>query len=96
VNHQNLKDDFEVFFRDFEVSDEMVEAFKKQISDSGISFTQEEFDTDLDVVKLQLKRSVARNMWGDEEAGKVGSSGDVQLQKALLLFDTHEILVENK
>ncbi len=96
VNHQNLKDDFENFFGDFEVSDEMVEAFKKQISDSGISFSQEEFDTDLDVVKLQLKRSVARNMWGDEEAGKVGASGDVQLQKALLLFNTHEILVENK
>jgi hypothetical protein len=74
----------------------MVDAFKAQVRDSGISFTEEEFETDRDVIMLQLKRSIARNLWDDEKANKVGSIGDVQLQNALLLFNTHDMLVQNK
>lgn len=96
VDHQDLKSDFEAFFNDFKVSDAMVEAFKAQVRDSGITFTEEEFNTDLDVVKLQLKRSIARNLWGDEQANKVASIGDVPLQNALQLFESHEMLVENE
>ena len=96
VKNQELKDDFTTFFNGFEVSNEMVDAFKAQVRDSGISFTEEEFETDRDVIMLQLKRSIARNLWDDEKANKVGSIGDVQLQNALLLFNTHDMLVQNK
>ena len=71
----------------------MFEAFKNQVRDSGIKFTEEEFATDQDVVGLYLKRSLARNLWGDEEANRISAAGDEQLQEAILLFNSHELLV---
>ncbi len=94
VTRPDLKDDFETFLRDFEVDDTMLEAFKTQVRDSGITFAEEEFATDLDVIELQLKRSLARNLWGDEEASRVTAAGDDQLQQALQLFHSHEMLVQ--
>ena len=94
VSRQDLKDDFEVFLREFQVDEAMLEAFKAQVRDSGISFSDEEFNNDLDVIELQLKRAVARNLWGDEEASRVAAAGDEQLQQALQLFYSHEMLVQ--
>ncbi len=93
VTRPDLKGDFEVFLKEFEVDDAMFEAFKTQVRESGITFTEEEFATDHDVVGIQLKRSLARNLWGDEEASRVAAAGDEQLQQALLLFNSHEMLV---
>ncbi len=94
VSRQDLKDDFDVFLREFQVDEAMLEAFKAQVRDSGISFSDEEFNNDLDVIELQLKRAVARNLWGDEEASRVAAAGDEQLQQALQLFYSHEMLVQ--
>ena len=93
VTRQDLKDDFDTFLSEFEVDDAMLEAFKAQVRDSGLSFTEEEFNADLDVIELQLKRSLARNLWGDEEASRVAAAGDEQLQQARQLFHSHEMLV---
>ena len=93
VTRQDLKDDFDTFLSEFEVDDAMLEAFKAQVRDSGMSFTEEEFNADLDVIELQLKRSLARNLWGDEEASRVAAAGDEQLQQARQLFHSHEMLV---
>ena len=93
VEHQGLKGDFESFLTTFEVDDQMVSGFRAQAQDSGIEFTSEDFDVDMDVTKLQLKRSIARNLWGDEEAHRVAADGDIQLQNALALFTTHAMLL---
>ncbi len=95
VSRQDLKDDFEIFLREFQVDQAMLEAFKVQVRDSGMSFSDEEFNEDLDIVELQLKRALARNLWGDEEANRVAAAGDEQLQQALQLFDSHEMLVRH-
>lgn len=94
VTRQDLKDDFDTFLNEFEIDDAMLAAFKAQVRDSGLSFTEEEFNDDLDVIELQLKRSLARNLWGDEEASRVAAAGDEQLQQARQLFYTHEMLVQ--
>lgn len=94
VSRQDLRDDFDVFLRDFRVDEAMLEAFKVQVRDSGISFTDEEFNDDRDVIDLHLKRSLARNLWGDEEASRVAAAGDEQLQQARQLFHSHEMLVQ--
>ena len=94
VNRQDLRDDFDTFLNEFEIDDAMLEAFKIQVRDSGLSFTEDEFNEDLDVIELQLKRSLARNLWGDEEASRVAASGDEQLQQAMQLFYSHEMLVQ--
>lgn len=93
VSRQDLRDDFDVFLREFQVDEAMLAAFKIQVRDSGISFSDEEFNDDRDVVELQLKRSLARNLWGDEEASRVAAAGDKQLQQARQLFYSHEMLV---
>lgn len=93
VTRQDLRDDFDTFLNGFEVDDAMLEAFKAQVRGSGLSFTEEEFNEDLDVIELQLKRSLARNLWGDEEASRVAAAGDEQLQQARQLFYSHEMLV---
>ncbi len=94
ADRQELRDDFDVFLRDFQVDEAMLEAFKVQVRDSGISFSDEEFNHDRDVIELQLKRSLARNLWGDEEASRVAAAGDEQLQQARQLFYSHEMLVQ--
>ena len=94
VTRQDLKEDFDTFLNEFEIDDAMLVAFKAQVRDSGLSFTEDEFNEDLDVIELQLKRSLARNLWGDEEASRVAASGDEQLQQALQLFYSHELLVQ--
>ncbi len=94
ADRQELRDDFDVFLRDFQVDEAMLEAFKVQVRDSGISFADEEFNHDRDVIELQLKRSLARNLWGDEEASRVAAAGDEQLQQARQLFYSHEMLVQ--
>lgn len=94
ADRQDLRDDFDVFLREFRVDEAMLEAFKVQVRDSGISFTDEEFNDDRDVIELQLKRSLARNLWGDEEASRVAAAGDEQLQQARQLFYSHEMLVQ--
>ncbi len=94
VTRQDLKDDFDTFLSEFEIDDAMLEAFKAQVRDSGLSFTEDEFNADLDVIELQLKRSLARNLWGDEEASRVAAAGDDQLQQARQLFYSHEMLVQ--
>lgn len=93
VSRQDLRDDFAVFLREFQVDEAMLEAFKVQVRDSGISFSDEEFNDDRDVIENQLKRSLARNLWGDEEASRVAAAGDDQLQRARQLFYSHEMLV---
>ncbi len=93
VEHQHLKGDFDAFISSFEVGDAMVKSFKDRVSESGVEFTDEEFTEDLDIIKLQIKRSIARNLWGDQEAHRVGATGDVQLQNALALFNTHAMLI---
>ena len=94
ADRQDLRDDFDVFLREFHVDEAMLEAFKVQVRDSGISFSDEEFNDDRDVIELQLKRSLARNLWGDEEASRVAAAGDEQLQQARQLFYSHEMLVQ--
>ncbi|MXX02823.1 MAG: S41 family peptidase [Gemmatimonadetes bacterium] len=94
ADRQDLRDDFDVFLREFQVDEAMLEAFKVQVRDSGISFSDEEFNDDRDVIELQLKRSLARNLWGDEEASRVAAAGDEQLQQARQLFYSHEMLVQ--
>lgn len=94
ADRQDLRNDFDVFLQEFRVDEAMLEAFKVQVRDSGISFSDEEFNDDRDVIELQLKRSLARNLWGDEEASRVAAAGDEQLQKALQLFYSHEMLVQ--
>ena len=73
----------------------MLEAFKTQVRESGISFSDDEFSADLDVIELQLKRALARNLWGDKDAGRVAAAGDEPLQRALRLFNSHEMLVQH-
>ena len=54
---------------------------------------EKDFDADLDVIELQLKRSLARNLWGDDEASRIAASGDTQIQQVLDLFQTHTMLM---
>ena len=95
VTRGDLRDDFDTFLNEFQVDEAMLEAFKVQVRDSGISFSDDEFNTDVDVVELQLKRALARNLWGDEEASRVAAAGDEQLQQARQLFYSHEMLVQH-
>ena len=95
VTRPDLREDFDTFLNEFQVDEAMMEAFKAQVRESGISFSDDEFSADLDVIELQLKRALARNLWGDEEASRVAAAGDEQLQRALRLFNSHEMLVQH-
>ncbi len=95
VTRPDLGDDFDTFLNEFQVDDAMLESFKSQVRESGKAFSDEDFNADQDAVEIQLKRALARNLWGDEEASRVAAAGDEQLQQALRLFYSHEMLVQH-
>ncbi|MBI4553791.1 MAG: S41 family peptidase [Candidatus Latescibacteria bacterium] len=96
ATHRDLKKDFTTFLTSFVVDDEMLKGFKDQMKKQGVTFTENDFQADADYVKLQLKRAIASNLWGEEEGYKVAVRGDVQLQEGLKLFTTHSLLVNAK
>jgi carboxyl-terminal processing protease len=81
---------FELFKRDFQISDEMLENFKKFVISKGIKWEEEQFKRDLSYIKTTLKAHIARFIWKYEGWYPVMLEIDEQFQKALELMPQAE------
>jgi carboxyl-terminal processing protease len=70
----------------FEVSDLILEAFKKHLTKRGIDFTTADFDANRDYLKRLIKYEVFYNRLGVSDAQRVLLEGDPQVLKAIALM----------
>jgi carboxyl-terminal processing protease len=86
----NYGNNFELFKRDFQISDEMLENFKKFVISKGVKWDEEQFKKDLSYIKTTLKAHIARFIWKYEGWYPVMLEIDEQFQKALELMPQAE------
>ena len=87
---KNLKakyeENFSDFLRNFTVTEEMMEEFKKLAISKDIKWDEENYKTDKDFFKVAIKGSIARTIWDRNKMTQIYMVVDRQLQKAIELF----------
>ena len=71
--------------RNFAVTDEMIEAFKKYLTEKKVTFTPEDFKSNEDYIRFGIRFSLMTNLFGDKAtyASGVRFEKDNQFQKAV-------------
>jgi carboxyl-terminal processing protease len=70
----------------FQVSNAMVEDFKKHLKARQIPFTDKDIADNMDFIKMRIRHEIFYKRLGNQEAQKVLDEGDVQVQKAIELL----------
>ncbi len=73
--------------RDFAVDDKMLGDLKEFLRGRSFAFAEDAFAESKTAIAIRLKSQIARVKWGVDAEGLALAEGDVQLQKALTLFD---------
>ena len=95
VNREKIKTTYSDYikFRDnFEISQNMLEDFKKLAASKNIEFNEEQWNKDLDFITTSIKSILARDLWGNNGSMAVWLATDRQFQKAVTLFPEAEKL----
>jgi carboxyl-terminal processing protease len=96
-------DDFEKFVADWQVDDAVLTQFKSFVDDKSkdlpddrkITYTPEEWKTDLGYQRQALKREVARSVWGDMSRYRVAIADDEMIAEAMRHFDQAALMAKN-
>jgi carboxyl-terminal processing protease len=80
------EDNWQDYYRNFEISDETMEDFKALVIAKDIEWEDDMYQIDKDFLKSALKANIARSIWGREKYLEVFSKMDNQLLKAIELF----------
>jgi carboxyl-terminal processing protease len=70
----------------FQISDAMLEDFKKHLTKRQISFTDKDIADNKDFLKMRIRHEIFYKRLGNAEAMKILDEGDVQLMRALELM----------
>jgi carboxyl-terminal processing protease len=94
-NKNKLKKmDYQDYFDNFEVSDEMMNDFTTMAAANGIELDQEGLDSSKDLLKLYMKAEIAKLAWDSKGFYPIFNLQNEVLQAALDLFDEAEALAE--
>jgi carboxyl-terminal processing protease len=83
---------FESFYKDFDVSDKMLEDIVQLATAAGIKYKNSEFNTSKEFLKLNLKAYIARSIYGPTGFYPLLNQGDEIYLQALKLFGKAEQL----
>lgn len=87
----NKYSDFENFYKQFEVTDEMISDFRSLAEEEGVEWNDEQFQRSEPMIKLQLKALIARNEWSQSEYYRVVMNEDKVIKKAVeILNDSNQ------
>ncbi len=87
----------ELFKRNFNITDEMLNDFKNFVISKGIKWDEQQYQKDLPYIKAILKAHIARYIWRNEGWSLVMLDVDEQFQKALeVLPQAEELLASGK
>ncbi len=73
-------------FKDFQVTDAMLDTLKSIMSRHDIEFNKEAFDEDIDFVKTMIKAEMARHYWSKEHYYRIRISDDPEVVASLSLM----------
>jgi carboxyl-terminal processing protease len=71
----------------FAVSDDMIKDFRAFLAQRNFKYENDAFESSRKGLELRLRSQIGRVKWGAEAESKILVDGDVQVQKALTLFD---------
>jgi carboxyl-terminal processing protease len=83
---------FEEYYRDFEVSESMLNNLGKMAKEAGIEFTREDVAQSREVLKNRIKAWVARSAYGKNGYFPIINEDNEVFQRAMQLFDKAEEL----
>ncbi|MBE6342613.1 MAG: S41 family peptidase [Lentimicrobiaceae bacterium] len=87
----NKYSDFENFYEQFEVTDEMISDFRSLAEEEGVEWNDEQFQRSEPMIQLQLKALIARNEWSQSEYYRVVMNEDKVIKKAVeILNDSNQ------
>lgn len=92
-NKSKLKKmDYQDYFDNFEVSDEMLQEFARMAKGNGIDFDQDGLENSKDLLKIYMKAEIAKLVWDSKGFYPIFNQQNEVLQAALNLFDEAESL----
>lgn len=83
----NEYSDFENFYEQFEVTDEMLSDFRSLAEEEDVEWNDEQFQRSEPMIKLQLKALIARNEWSQSEYYRVVMNEDKVIKKAVEILN---------
>ena len=83
----NEYNDFDNFYKSFEITDEMLSDFKKLAEEESVEWNEEQFLRSEPMIKLQLKALIARNEWDMEKYYQVVMNEDKVVKKAVEILN---------
>ncbi len=85
--HQNIKDDFERFLRQFKVDQPLINEMIKTAKKKGVEINPADMQDNRLYYETRLKAEIARSLWDTSKYYQVILAIDNQFQAALKLFD---------
>lgn len=82
--------DFQTFKQAFSVSDEILRDFRSFVGQRDVKIDEKQYEKDLAFIKVRLKATLARSLWGGDGWYPVMLQVDPPFQKALNLFPEAE------
>ena len=76
------------------ITSELLEYFKLELSSNNISFDDEAFNKDLEIIRNRILQQLYTKLFGDRESYRASLTIDPQVQKALELLPAAERLLE--
>lgn len=96
AGNQFLTAEKENFINEFDVSKQLLNELKKTAKNKGIDFTEQEFETDREYLKIRLKAEIARSLWDNNTYYRVLIMHDNQFLESVTLFNRIEELLTVK
>ncbi|MEM4261270.1 MAG: S41 family peptidase [Candidatus Woesearchaeota archaeon] len=90
--HSNFQD----YYRNFKITDEIMEDFKKLAISKGIEWNEDQAKIDWEYNKTVLKAYLARSIWDRNKMTQILSIYDKQMQTAITLFPEAEKMLASK
>jgi carboxyl-terminal processing protease len=79
--------DFDKFNAEFNVSDSLMDDFRKFAEKEGVTWNEEQYERSAPLIKLQIKALIARNEWDMENYYQVVLQEDKVIKKAMEVLD---------
>lgn len=88
TRNQDLKRNFQSFKNNFQIDDRIIAEFRHFVeTKKDILFKEDEWNEDLDYLKLLIKSEIAQFLWDREHYYQIRLSGDEQVQEALKHYE---------
>ena len=92
--HPELGNDFDIFLKDFEIDETIINQFHSSLDETDIEYTDEDFEKDLKYIKIAIKKEIAIHFWDTKKGQQVLIETDQQLLKSLEYFPEAEALFQ--